>query len=170
MLSLTIFWYYEFKKSLWLRSVRVLNQNVTKKLEIKREFWPNLGIKMWISWPKKWPTKFHLKFSNTDPPPLIQETFIPKKNIFPVASLTSFIAKLVKCWEYAFLGWYALIIAIFHRGRRVIAIYYSNTWGGGALPWGDVCQAHFRKNLMSTMHENNMRAGSKSCIKGCNWY
>ena len=137
MLSLTIFWYYEFKKSLWLRSVRVLNQNVTKKLEIKREFWPNLGIKMWISWPKKWPTKFHLKFSNTDPPPLIQETFIPKKNIFPVASLTSFIAKLVKCWEYAFLGWYALIIAIFHRGRRVIAIYYSNTWGGGG-PAGEM--------------------------------
>ena len=58
-------------------------------LGIKCEFWPNLGIKMWISWPKKWPTKFHLKFSNTDPPPLIQETFIPKKNIFPVASLNS---------------------------------------------------------------------------------
>ena len=42
--------------------------------------------------------------------------------------------------------------------------------GGGALRWRDVCQAHFRKNLMSTMHENNMRAGSKSCIKGCAWY
>ena len=35
---------------------------------------------MWISWPKQWPPKFHIKFWNTDPPPYLGN--IPKKKHF----------------------------------------------------------------------------------------
>ena len=46
------------------------------------EFWPNLGIKMWILCKKQWLPKFYKKFTNTEPPPPYLGNIFLKKSIF----------------------------------------------------------------------------------------